>query len=84
MRTLFAVHPMSLVFVFTVIGGNYIDINLPHDHVKYYFNSFPTEAEKCRNNTACPYKVRLIFNFSFWYTLSLFIALKIYYVKFYM
>lgn len=67
MRTLFTVHPISLMFVFTVtaIGGNYIDINLPHDHVKYYFNSFPTVAEKCRNDTVCPYKVRLVFNFAF-------------------
>lgn len=67
MRTLLAVHPVSLLFAFTVtaIGGNYIDINLPHDHIKYYFNSFPAIAEKCRNNSACPYKVRLVFNFFF-------------------
>lgn len=58
------VHPVSLVFVLTVtaIGGNYTDINLPHEHMQYYFNSFPTVAEKCRNNAACPYKVRLVFN----------------------
>lgn len=60
MRTLLAVHPVSLVLVFTVtaIGGNYTDINLPHEHVKYYFNSFPTVGEKCRDDAACPYKVR--------------------------
>lgn len=67
MRTLLMVHPVSLVLVFTVtaIGGNYTDINLPYDHIKYYFNSFPAAAEKCRNDTACPYKVRLIFNLNF-------------------
>ena len=61
MRTLFAVYPVSLVFVFTVtaIGSNYTDINLPHEHVKYYFNSFPTAAEKCHNDATCPYKVKL-------------------------
>lgn len=37
--------------------GNYSDINLPENHLKYYFNSFPAEAEKCRNDVACPYKV---------------------------
>ncbi|KAG5343293.1 EOGT transferase, partial [Acromyrmex heyeri] len=58
MRTLFAVYPVSLVFVFTVtaIGSNYTDINLSHEHVKYYFNSFPTAAEKCHNDATCPYK----------------------------
>lgn len=61
MRTLFAVQPVSLILVFTVTatGGNYTDINLPHEHIKYYFNSFPTVAEKCRNDATCPYKVRL-------------------------
>lgn len=65
MRTLFVVHPVSLVLVFTVIviDANYSDINLPHEHIKYYFNSFPTVAEKCRNDAACPYKVKFQFDF---------------------
>lgn len=46
-----------LVFAVTATHSNYTDIDLPSDHVKYYFNSFPTVAEECRNNTACPYKV---------------------------
>ncbi|XP_031827699.1 EGF-domain O-GlcNAc transferase isoform X2 [Nomia melanderi] len=45
-----------LVFAVTAIPANYSDIDLPDDHMKYYFNSFPTVAEECRNNTACPYK----------------------------
>lgn len=57
--------PVILIFTIVTIGANYTDINLPHDHIKYYFNSFPTAAEKCRNDTACPYKVRLVFNFDF-------------------
>ncbi|XP_033208675.1 EGF domain-specific O-linked N-acetylglucosamine transferase-like isoform X2 [Belonocnema kinseyi] len=41
------------------IEGNYSGINLPEGHLKYYFNSFPAEAEKCRNDVACPYKNHL-------------------------
>ncbi|XP_071867381.1 EGF-domain O-GlcNAc transferase isoform X2 [Bombus fervidus] len=45
-----------LVFAVTQTYSNYTEIDLPSDHIKYYFNSFPTVAEECRNNTACPYK----------------------------
>nr|XP_033206078.1 EGF domain-specific O-linked N-acetylglucosamine transferase isoform X2 [Bombus vancouverensis nearcticus] len=45
-----------LVFAVTQTYSNYTEIDLPPDHIKYYFNSFPTVAEECRNNTACPYK----------------------------
>ncbi|XP_060823909.1 EGF domain-specific O-linked N-acetylglucosamine transferase isoform X2 [Bombus pascuorum] len=45
-----------LVFAITQTYSNYTEIDLPSDHIKYYFNSFPTVAEECRNNTACPYK----------------------------
>ena len=45
-----------LVFAITQTYSNYTEIDLPPDHIKYYFNSFPTVAEECRNNTACPYK----------------------------
>lgn len=75
MRTLLAARSVSLVLTFTVtvIGGNYTDINLPHEHIKYYFNSFPTVAEKCRNDAACPYKVKfgLYFFYFLIHTLSL-------------
>ncbi|XP_076644510.1 EGF-domain O-GlcNAc transferase isoform X2 [Halictus rubicundus] len=47
---------LVLVFAVTAIPTNYSDIDLPDDHIKYYFNSFPTLAEQCRNDTACPYK----------------------------
>ncbi|XP_053987802.1 EGF domain-specific O-linked N-acetylglucosamine transferase isoform X2 [Hylaeus volcanicus] len=45
-----------LALMVTVTHTNYTDIDLSPDHIKYYFNSFPTAAEKCRNDTACPYK----------------------------
>ena len=52
-------YSVTIILVFTVIAtySNYTNIDLPYDHIKYYFNSFPTVAEECRNNTACPYKV---------------------------
>ncbi|XP_043506488.1 EGF domain-specific O-linked N-acetylglucosamine transferase isoform X2 [Frieseomelitta varia] len=51
-------YSVTIILVFTVIAtcSNYTNIDLPSDHIKYYFNSFPTVAEECRNNTACPYK----------------------------
>lgn len=46
-----------IVFAVTSTYSNYTDIDLPSDHIKYYFNYFPTVAQECRNNTVCPYKV---------------------------
>ncbi|XP_066593339.1 EGF domain-specific O-linked N-acetylglucosamine transferase isoform X2 [Prorops nasuta] len=50
----------SLFFLFLITidvsRGNYTDINLPPTHIKYYFNSFPLVAEKCHNDSSCPYK----------------------------
>ena len=44
--------------------GNYSNVDLPENHLKYYFNSFPAEAEKCQDDVACPYKVeKLLQNF---------------------
>ncbi|XP_006560370.1 EGF domain-specific O-linked N-acetylglucosamine transferase isoform X2 [Apis mellifera] len=45
-----------IVFAVTSTYSNYTDIDLPSDHIKYYFNYFPTVAQECRNNTVCPYK----------------------------
>lgn len=49
--------PIVLLFAVAATCSNYTDIDLPSDHIKYYFNYFPTVAEECRNNTFCPYKV---------------------------
>lgn len=48
-----------LIVVINVVRGNYTEINLSPNHMKYYFNNFPTVAEKCRNDARCPYKVRV-------------------------
>ncbi|XP_029043796.2 EGF domain-specific O-linked N-acetylglucosamine transferase isoform X2 [Osmia bicornis bicornis] len=51
-------YSVSIVLMFIVadIYANYTGIDLPADHIKYYLNAFPTVAEECRNDTACPYK----------------------------
>ncbi|XP_023290002.1 EGF domain-specific O-linked N-acetylglucosamine transferase isoform X2 [Orussus abietinus] len=41
------------------MGLNYTDIDLPEEHLKYYFHSFPKIAEKCKNDSMCPYKEHL-------------------------
>lgn len=35
---------------------NYSSINLPKEHIPYYFYNFPDEAGKCLSNELCPYK----------------------------
>lgn len=36
---------------------NFTEINLPEEHIPYYFNSYPEVAEKCKLDSTCPYKV---------------------------
>ena len=72
---IFALKPALLVFknkmlllIFLIINLKFIkaekwNIDLPDSHLKYYFNSFPILAEKCRNDSDCPYKVTIIFNY---------------------
>ena len=40
-----------------IFAENKWDFNLPDSHLIYYFNSFPVLAEKCKNDSTCPYKV---------------------------
>ncbi|XP_011500542.1 PREDICTED: EGF domain-specific O-linked N-acetylglucosamine transferase [Ceratosolen solmsi marchali] len=51
----------STFFTFlTIVNAvNYSDIDLPHNHLKYYFNSFPALSNKCQNEPSCPYKIHL-------------------------
>jgi hypothetical protein len=41
------------------LADNFTEINLPKEHIPYYFNSYPEVAEKCRLDAACPYKVSI-------------------------
>ncbi|KAJ8973594.1 hypothetical protein NQ317_010031 [Molorchus minor] len=52
---------MYIVFLvvlqmFQVMCNNYSFINLPEDHLPYYFSNFPNIAETCMNDIDCPYK----------------------------
>ncbi|XP_060518881.1 EGF domain-specific O-linked N-acetylglucosamine transferase [Cylas formicarius] len=38
-----------------VISDNFSYINLPEEHLPYYFTSFPDIAKKCRLDPTCPY-----------------------------
>lgn len=35
---------------------NFSSINLPQEHLPYYFASLPNAAEKCRKDKECPYE----------------------------
>lgn len=45
-----------LFYVVRVYSDNFSRINLPHEHLPYYFSNFPKIREKCRNDEECPYK----------------------------
>nr|CAD7427710.1 unnamed protein product [Timema monikensis] len=54
--------PALLLLVFTEhtgCGYNFTDINLPIEHIPYYFNSFPEVAQQCQENPDCPFKSSL-------------------------
>ncbi|KAJ8686289.1 hypothetical protein QAD02_022083 [Eretmocerus hayati] len=49
----------QLLFATLQISGIDSNLNLPTNHLKYYFNSFPKVADECRNDPGCPYKSHL-------------------------
>ncbi|KAJ9592753.1 hypothetical protein L9F63_015591 [Diploptera punctata] len=52
---------LSVITVYLQLGfaANFSEINLPLEHIPYYFNTYPDVAEKCKLNEACPYKDQL-------------------------
>lgn len=55
---------MCIVFIFfalflQVLCDNYSTINLPEEHLPYYFANSPKIAAKCLNDDECPYKTYL-------------------------
>ncbi|KAL1124387.1 hypothetical protein AAG570_001016 [Ranatra chinensis] len=55
---------MYLVVVLFVLGSaagfqGFDRLDLPENHIPYYFNSFPEVADKCRQEDGCPYKDKL-------------------------
>ncbi|XP_065352579.1 EGF domain-specific O-linked N-acetylglucosamine transferase [Cloeon dipterum] len=43
----------------TTAAFNFSDIDLPDEHLPYYFKTFPKVAEECREDPECPFKVHL-------------------------
>lgn len=44
------------LFIVNTLCDNFSTINLPEDHLPYYFATFPGVAQKCRLDPECPYK----------------------------
>lgn len=55
---------LIVAFYFSLASSKFVNVNLPEGHLKYYFNSFPTEKQKCEDNPDCPYKVKNVFSMS--------------------
>ncbi|CAG9768926.1 unnamed protein product [Ceutorhynchus assimilis] len=45
-----------LVLIQKISCDNFSSINLPLEHIPYYFTKFPDVAAKCQNDPECPYK----------------------------
>lgn len=43
-------------FCVQVLSDNFSWINLPNEHLPYYFTSYPKVAEACEKDNECPYK----------------------------
>lgn len=47
---------LSVLFVQAFCDTNFTTMNLPDEHIPYYFRNFPKMAGKCLNDDTCPYK----------------------------
>lgn len=45
--------------IHNTLCGNFSTINLPREHLQYYFANFPKLAEECEIDPDCPYKTEL-------------------------
>lgn len=43
------------LFFFQVLAFNYSMINLPYEHLQYYFSNFPEIYKQCRLDPECPF-----------------------------
>lgn len=50
---------LLLFIVFNSHADRFSSINLPEEHLQYYFSSFPDEAKKCIDGPDCPFKNHL-------------------------
>lgn len=37
--------------------SSYLQVNLPDNHMPFYYRHFPEELKKCLDDEGCPYKV---------------------------
>lgn len=45
-----------ILFLGCAYCDNFTSINLPEEHLPYYFTNFPKEAERCQKDEGCPFK----------------------------
>ncbi|KAK7788871.1 hypothetical protein R5R35_011397 [Gryllus longicercus] len=48
-----------LVIITQNYAFNFSEINLPKEHLPFYFSNYPAVAEKCKEDEKCPYKDEL-------------------------
>ncbi|XP_014236116.1 EGF domain-specific O-linked N-acetylglucosamine transferase [Trichogramma pretiosum] len=58
------------IFADFAIAFNFSTINLPKNHLKYYFNSFPALEKECLSDPECPFKSHLDQNACWGYELG--------------
>lgn len=42
------------------VPGNFSNVDIPTEHMPFYFYNFPEIARQCANDENCPYKVSLL------------------------
>lgn len=47
---------LSVLVAKVLCDANYSNINLPEEHMPFYFHNFPKEAERCLKDKNCPYR----------------------------
>lgn len=50
------IFPILFIFFSGARAFNYTSINLPYEHLQYYFTNFPELYEQCKDDPECPFK----------------------------
>lgn len=50
---------LVLIHCTFIFGENFSTINLPKEHLPFYFSSYPDISKKCNDDPECPYKMHL-------------------------
>lgn len=54
---------LFILTVDTVICFSWNTLNLPKEHIPYFFNNNPDIKEECKRDEKCPFQVSPYFNF---------------------